>query len=67
MLGNELGTYLGSVIVACVPDAVWTVWPNGHPVVTVAGGREIDVVALASERTVSGEPSLVSVLETAGR
>lgn len=66
-LDNEVGTYLGSVIVASVPGAVWTVWPNGHPVVTVASGREIDVVAFAANCVASGAPSLMSVLESAGR
>lgn len=66
-LANEVGTYLGSVIVASVPGAVWTVWPNGHPVVTLAGGGEIDAVALTSERVASGQPSLTTVLETARR
>ena len=66
-LGNEIGTYLGRVIVASVPGAVWTVWPNGHPVVTLTSGRHIDVVALAARHVTSGAPSLTSVLEAAGR
>ncbi len=65
-LGNEIGLYLGSAIVASVPGAVWTVWPNGHPVVTVPNRRELDVVALAAERVSSGTPSLTSLLRSVG-
>ena len=63
-LGNEVGLYLGSVIVASVPGAAWTVWPNGHPVVTVPNRREVDVVALGAERVSCGTPSLTSLLES---
>lgn len=61
-LGNEIGTFLGSVIVATVSSAVWTVWPNGHPVVALTSGRKIDVAALAARSVASGAPSLASVL-----
>ncbi len=32
LLGNEIGTYLGTVIVKRIPGAAWKVWSNGHPV-----------------------------------
>ncbi|TWP33981.1 DUF6278 family protein [Leekyejoonella antrihumi] len=59
--GRRDRTYLGSVIVAAAPGATWTVWPNGHPVVSLASGRDIEVVAVASQRVASGAPSLRGV------
>jgi hypothetical protein len=49
-LGNEVGVYLGNMMVGTVPGARWTVWPNGHPVVGLVSGREVDVTALVSQR-----------------
>lgn len=65
MLGNEVGTYLGAVIVREVPGAEWHVWPNGHPVIRAGHRNEIDVVALAHRRLATGQPSLSSVLSGA--
>jgi hypothetical protein len=47
---NEVGLYLGSLIVATVPGACWVMWPNGHPVVGFASGRELDTTAIVRER-----------------
>jgi hypothetical protein len=33
-------------------------WPNGHPVVRLRSGRELDVVALGNSRVTSGHPRL---------
>ncbi|MPZ67373.1 MAG: hypothetical protein GEU83_18350 [Pseudonocardiaceae bacterium] len=49
-LGNEVGLYLGTVIVKNVPGAGWLAWPNGHPVVRLQSGRDLDVIALADQR-----------------
>ncbi|MET7895932.1 DUF6278 family protein [Streptomyces mirabilis] len=57
-LGNDAGLYLGSVIVRTVPGARWEVWPNGHPAVRLASGREIDVVASGHTWASSGAPEL---------
>ncbi|MEV7339541.1 DUF6278 family protein [Streptomyces sp. NPDC093544] len=57
-LGNDAGLYVGTVIVRTVPGAVWQVWPNGHPVVLLPSGREIDVVASGQTWASSGEPEL---------
>jgi hypothetical protein len=57
-LANEAGMFLGTVIVASAAGARWRVWPNGHPVVLLASGRELDVVALAADRCSRGEPWL---------
>lgn len=60
-LGNEVGCYLGTVIVRHVPGAVWSVWPNGHPVVRLQSGRDVDVIAKAGNRLSSGKGSLMSI------
>lgn len=57
-LGNDAGLYLGTVIVRTVPGAVWQVWPNGRPVVRLASGREIDVVAAGQQWAADGAPEL---------
>ncbi|MDX6330101.1 MAG: hypothetical protein QOI83_2484 [Streptomycetaceae bacterium] len=57
-LGNDAGLYLGTVIVRTVPGAAWQVWPNGQPVVRLASGREIDVVATGHDWAESGTPEL---------
>ncbi|MDQ0993845.1 DUF6278 family protein [Streptomyces sp. V3I7] len=57
-LGNDAGLYLGTVIVRTVPGAVWEVWPGGRPVVRLASGREVDVVAFGQEWAASGAPEL---------
>ena len=49
-LGNEVGLYLGNVIVKSVGGAHWSVWPNGHPVVRLVSGRDLEVTALMGQR-----------------
>lgn len=61
-LGNEVGLFLGCVIVRVVAGARWQVWPNGHPVVRLRSGHEYDVVALAEQRLRANEPGLMEVL-----
>jgi hypothetical protein len=34
---------------------------NGHPVVRLASGRDLDVIALANDRLHSGQPRLAEV------
>jgi hypothetical protein len=60
-LGNDAGLYLGTVLVRTVPGAVWDIWPSGQPVVRLASGREIDVVAAGLDWAVSGSPELSQV------
>ncbi|MBY8865575.1 MULTISPECIES: DUF6278 family protein [Streptomyces] len=57
-LGNDAGLYLGTVVVRTVPGAVWALWPNGHPVVRLASGREFDVVEAGLAWADSGVPEL---------
>lgn len=60
-LGNDAGLYLGTVIVRTVPGATWEVWPDGHPVVRLASGREIDVVTDGHTWASTGAPELSQV------
>ncbi|MDQ2850390.1 MAG: DUF6278 family protein [Actinomycetota bacterium] len=48
ILDLEAGGYLGTVIVRHVPGSAWRSWPNGHPVVHVSSGRDLDVIAQAA-------------------
>ncbi|MFI0150020.1 DUF6278 family protein [Streptomyces lydicus] len=57
-LGNDAGLYLGTVLVRTVPGAVWHVWPDGQPVVRLASGREVDVVAAGHDWADTGAPEL---------
>jgi hypothetical protein len=61
-LGNDAGLYLGTVIVRTVPGANWHVWSNGHPVVRLASGREIDPVEVGHGWAENGSPELSQVL-----
>jgi Family of unknown function (DUF6278) len=60
-LGNDAGLYLGTVILRTVPGARWQVWPDGRPMVRLASGREIDVVAAGESWAAVGAPELAQV------
>jgi hypothetical protein len=60
-VGNDAGLFLGTVIIASIPGARWRLWPNGHPVVRLATGRDLDVVAMANDRVSKGSPLLADV------
>ncbi|MEV5985212.1 DUF6278 family protein [Streptomyces sp. NPDC052051] len=60
-LGNDAGLYLGTVIVRTVRGAVWQIVPSGHPMVRLASGREIDVVADGHTWAATGAPELSQV------
>ncbi len=60
-LGNEVGTYLGNAILKNVAGTRWRVWPNGHPVIALVSGRELDVTALVGDRLLRSGPSLQSI------
>jgi len=57
----EAGLFVGSVIVGTVAGAHWRLWPNGHPVVRLASGRDLDVAAMTSERVSKGAPRLADI------
>jgi hypothetical protein len=57
-LANEVGLYLGNVIVENIEGAHWSVWPNGHPVIRLSSGHELDVTALVSQHLQGKEKSL---------
>lgn len=61
-LSNEVGLYFGSVLVNELQGAKWHVWPNGHPVVRVASGRDVDAIELVRRRVRRKTPGLVSSL-----
>ena len=63
-LSNEVGKYLGSVIVNHVDGSQWKVWPNGHPVVQLRSGVDLDVTELANDRINHSGTSLESIYST---
>jgi hypothetical protein len=66
-LDIDCGLYLGTVIVRHQPPAWWQVWPNGHPVVRLASGRELDVVAAAHDQAHAGQSRLTALYADAAR
>jgi hypothetical protein len=58
---SEAGQFLGTVIVSTIDGAQWRLWPNGHPVVRLACGRDLDVIALSHDRVARGQPRLSDV------
>jgi hypothetical protein len=64
-LGNEVGIYLGNVIVKNVAGAQWKAWPNGHPVISLVSAREMDVIAMVSDRLRISGSSLKSIYGSA--
>ncbi|MEZ0090280.1 DUF6278 family protein [Streptacidiphilus sp. EB129] len=57
-LGNDAGLYLGTVIVRELHGSGWMLLPDGHPVVVLASGREVDVVAMGLSWARDGSPEL---------
>jgi len=66
-LDLDCGLYVGTVIVRHQAGARWRVWPNGHPVVRLVSGRELDVVAAASDLLPDGKSSLATLYADAAR
>ncbi|WP_344810093.1 DUF6278 family protein [Microlunatus ginsengisoli] len=64
-LTNDVGIFLGDVMVHEISGARWHVWPNGHPVIRLADGKEIDVTAQTSTRVRKGRPHLNAILDQA--
>ncbi|UCM91103.1 DUF6278 family protein [Streptomyces marincola] len=60
-LANDVGLYLGTVIIRTVPGAYWAPGPEGRPVVVMASGREVDVVTTGQEWADTGAPELSQV------
>jgi uncharacterized protein DUF6278 len=60
-VASEAGLFLGTVIIATIPGVRWRAWPNGHPVVRLSPGRDLDVVAMAHDRVTKGVPLLATV------
>jgi hypothetical protein len=54
-LANEASRYLGTVLVRHDDRARWQIWPNGHPVVRMPSGQDLDVVAIVNDASRSGK------------
>jgi hypothetical protein len=55
------GLYLGTAMVRHLPGVRWHLWPNGHPVVKLASGREVDVVAIVRDLADAGQLRLAAL------
>jgi hypothetical protein len=64
-LANEVGIYLGTVIIKNLEGSKWRVWPNGHPVVLLHGGRDFDVTRFANDRLNHSGAGLVALYDQA--
>lgn len=64
-LSNGVGVYLGNVILEHVADSRWQVWPNGHPVIALRTGRELDVISMTGDRVSRDGSSLGSIYSIA--
>lgn len=64
-LSNDVGVFLGDVLLHEIRGSRWHVWPNGHPVVRLEGGREIDVTARTESRVRKSQPHLSAILDGA--
>jgi hypothetical protein len=60
-LHAEGALYLGTVLVRQLPGARWHVWPNGHPVIRLASGRDLDIVAVVDDRMRAGSRGLAAI------
>ena len=54
-LANEAGRYLGTVLAHHGGRARWQVWPNGHPVIRLPSGHDVDVVAIVNDASRVGK------------
>jgi hypothetical protein len=64
-LSNEVGIYLGNVILRDVDGSRWRVWPNGHPVIALKSGNKLDVISLTNDRLNHSGRSLPSIYANA--
>jgi hypothetical protein len=60
-LANEVGIFLGNLMLLNVVGSEWIVWPNGHPVIRVSPGTVLDVTARVGDRLQRSGPSLASI------
>jgi hypothetical protein len=61
LLQVEGGLYLGTVMVGHLAGARWHIWPNGHPVVKLGSGHELDVVAIVGNPAGAGQSRLAAL------
>jgi hypothetical protein len=60
----EIGGYLGTVMTHSVPGARWHLRADGHPLIRLESGREVDVLARGSDAVVRGT-ALVAIYDRA--
>jgi hypothetical protein len=61
-LANEVGIYLGNVILNNIEDSQWKVWLDGHPVIALKSGRALDVTSVTGDSINQIGPSLSTIL-----
>jgi hypothetical protein len=57
-VGGDAGLYLGALIVRTVPGAAWRLRSDGQPVVALATGLQLDVLADGLTWAATGTPEL---------
>ena len=58
---QDIGCYVGTVIVSHARDARWSVWPNGRPVVHLSSGVDLDVFKRVRRRLSGRRRTLTSI------
>lgn len=58
----ETGLFIGTVLVRNLPTARWRLQPNGYPVIHLADNSDLDVMAIARTRLITGVPDLRTIL-----
>ncbi len=66
-LEHEIGCYVGTVIVRNSHGARWRVWPNGHPVVQLSSGADLDVFEQVRRCLSNDDRTLTSIYVDAVR
>jgi len=66
-LEHDIGCYVGTVIIRHVPGARWSVWPNGHPVVHLSSGADLDVFRRVGRCLSDHRRTLTSIYVDAAR
>jgi hypothetical protein len=64
-LANEVGIYLGTVVIKNLDGSQWRVWPNGHPVIRLSSGKDLDATRLANDRLNHSGPGLLDLYDRA--
>src|SRR5258706_2515111 len=60
-LHRDGGRDRGTVMARHRPGTPWHPWPNGHPVIKLASGRAVDVIAIVSDLADAGQARLAAL------